>query len=119
MSKMKKKKIRKMTKMEKNRASFLPSPVPPLNKGTLNLPKITEHSAEQGMFGLSLNIVSEKQCPICDFLTQQHGWMYLKENFDDVHPRAGLTKVDEESAKCQLLCGFKINPIMFDGGFFL
>ena len=44
--------------------------------------------------------------------------MYLKENFDDVHPRAGLTKVDEESAKCQLLCGFKINPIMFDGGIF-
>ena len=55
-----------MSKMEKtnqknakNRASFLPPPVPPLNKGTLNLPKITEHSAEcsaeQGMFGLLLN----------------------------------------------------------------
>ena len=56
MSKMEK----KNQKNAKNRASFLPSPVPPLNKGTLNLPKITEHSAErsaeQGMFGLSLDI---------------------------------------------------------------
>ena len=57
MSKMEKKN-QKNAKNAKNRASFLPSPVPPLNKGTLNLPKITEHSAErsaeQGMFGLSL-----------------------------------------------------------------
>ena len=34
---------------------------PNLNKGTLNLPKITEHSAErsaeQGMFGLSLSLL--------------------------------------------------------------
>ena len=48
----------KNAKNAKNKASFLPSPVCPLNKGTLNLPKITEHSversAEQGMFGLSL-----------------------------------------------------------------
>ena len=43
-----------MSKMEKknqenakNRASFLPSPVPSLNKGTLNLQKITEHLAER------------------------------------------------------------------------
>ena len=43
-----------MSKMEKtnqknakNRASFLPPPVPPLNKGTLNLLKITEHLAER------------------------------------------------------------------------
>ena len=43
-----------MSKMEKknqenakNRASFLPPPVPPLNKGTLNLQKITEHLAER------------------------------------------------------------------------
>ena len=66
MSKMEK----KNQKNAKNRASFLPSPVPPLNKGTLNLPKITEHSAErsaersaeQGMFGLSLvlTMISEK-----------------------------------------------------------
>ena len=58
MSKMEKKKNQKNAKNAKNRASFLPSPVPSLNKGTLNLPKITEHSAErsteQGMFGLSL-----------------------------------------------------------------
>ena len=31
---------KKNQKNAKNRASFLPSPVPPLNKGTLNLPKI-------------------------------------------------------------------------------
>ena len=47
-----------MEKNAKNRGSFLPSPVPPLNKGTGEGPKITEHStersAEQGMFGLSL-----------------------------------------------------------------
>ena len=43
-----------MSKMEKtnqknakNRASFLSPPVPPLNKGTLNLQKITEHLAER------------------------------------------------------------------------
>ena len=51
-------KFRKKGKNAKNRGSFLPSPVPPLNKGTPNWPKITEHSAErsaeQGMFGLSL-----------------------------------------------------------------
>ena len=35
-----------MEKNAKNRGSFLPSPVPPLNKGTVNLAKITEHSAE-------------------------------------------------------------------------
>ena len=57
---------------------------------------------------------SEKRCPKCDFLTQRDGWIYGKPNFVDVHPRAGLTKVDEECAKCQLLCGFKINPIKFD-----
>ena len=55
MSKMEKKKNQKNAK---NRASFLPSPVPPLNKGTLNLPKITEHSAEhsaeRGTLGGSL-----------------------------------------------------------------
>ena len=60
MSKMEKKN-QKNAKNAKNRASFLPSPVPPLNKGTLNLPKITEHSAErsaeQGMFGLSLHYI--------------------------------------------------------------
>ena len=53
-----KKKIRKMPKNAKNKGSVLPSPVPPLNKGTGEGPKITEHStersAEQGMFGLSL-----------------------------------------------------------------
>ena len=53
------KKIRKMPKNAKNRGSFLPSPVPPLNKGTPNWPKITQHSAErsaeQGMFGLLLD----------------------------------------------------------------
>ena len=52
------KKIRKREKNAKNRGSFLPSPVPPLNKGTGEGPKITEHSTErsteQGMFGLSL-----------------------------------------------------------------
>ena len=52
------KKSEKWKKNAKNRGSFLPSPVPPLNKGTPNWPKITEHSAEcsaeQGMFGLSL-----------------------------------------------------------------
>ena len=40
--------------------SYLPL-YPQLNKGTLNLPKITEHSAErsaeQGMFGLSLSLL--------------------------------------------------------------
>ena len=54
------KRNQKNAKNAKNRASFLPSPVPPLNKGTMNLPKIAEHSAEhsaehfaeQGMFGL-------------------------------------------------------------------
>ena len=69
MSKMEKKN-QKNAKNAKNRASFLPSPVPPLNKGTLNLPKITEHSAErsteQGMFGLLLaDIIIQdiaKQC---------------------------------------------------------
>ena len=39
----------------KNRGSFSPSPVPPLNNGTPNSPKITEHSvecsAERGTFG--------------------------------------------------------------------
>ena len=49
---------KKNQKIAKNRGSFLPSPVPPLNKGTGEGPKITEHpterSAEQGMFGLSL-----------------------------------------------------------------
>ena len=45
MSKMEKKN-QKNAKNAKNRASFLLSPVPPLNKGTLNLPKITEHSTE-------------------------------------------------------------------------
>ena len=58
--KMKKKSEKWKKKNAKNRASFLPSPVPPLNKGTLNTPKITEHSAErsaeQGMFGLSLDV---------------------------------------------------------------
>ena len=53
-----KKKNQKNPKNPKNRGSFLPSPVPLLNKGTPNWPKITEHSAErfaeQGMFGLSL-----------------------------------------------------------------
>ena len=56
-----KKKNQKNAKNEKNaknRGSFLPSPVPPLNKGTGECPKITEHStersAEEGMFGLSL-----------------------------------------------------------------
>ena len=43
MSKMEK----KNQKNAKNRASFLPPPVPPLNKGTLNLQKITEHLAER------------------------------------------------------------------------
>ena len=47
-----------MLKNAKNRGSFLPSPVPPLNKGTGEGPKIMEHSAErsaeQGMFGLWL-----------------------------------------------------------------
>ena len=54
--KFRKKGLEKWKKNAKNRGSFLPSPVPPLNKGTLNWPKITEHSAEcsaeQGMFGL-------------------------------------------------------------------
>ena len=43
MSKMEK----KNQKNAKNRASFLPPHVPPLNKGTLNLQKITEHLAER------------------------------------------------------------------------
>ena len=54
---------------------------------------------------------SEKRCPKCDFLTQRDGWMYGKQNFDDVHPRAGLAKVDEDCAKCPVRCGFKIKPI--------
>ena len=53
-----KKKNHKNAKNAKNRGSFLPSPVPTLNKGTGEGPKITEYSAErsaeQGMFGLSL-----------------------------------------------------------------
>ena len=57
MSKMEKKN-QKNAKNAKNRASFLPSPVPPLNKGTGEGPKITEHSAEcsaeWGTFGGSL-----------------------------------------------------------------
>ena len=57
MSKMEK----KNQKNAKNRASFLPSPVPPLNKGTPNWPKITERSAEQGMFGLSLPKAHSKE----------------------------------------------------------
>ena len=56
MSKMEKKKNQKNAK---NRASFLPYPVPPLNKGTLNLPKITEHStehsSERGTYIVSLS----------------------------------------------------------------
>ena len=36
--------------------------------------------------------------------------MYGKQNFDDVHPRAGLAKVDEDCAKCPVRCGFKIKP---------
>ena len=57
---------KKNAKNAKNRGSFLPPPVPPLNKGTREGPKITEHStersAEQGMFGLSLvlTMISEK-----------------------------------------------------------
>ena len=38
---------KKNQKNAKNRASFLPPPVPPLNKGTLKLQKITEHLAER------------------------------------------------------------------------
>ena len=45
-------------KNAKNRGSFFTFLVPPLNNGTLNYPKIMEHStepsAEHGMFGLSL-----------------------------------------------------------------
>ena len=54
-------------------------------------------------------LFSEKRCPKCDFLTQRDGWMYGKPNFDDIHPRAGLVKINEESAKCHLykICGFK------------
>ena len=56
------KKIRKMSKNAKYRGSFLLFPVPPLNKGTPNWPKITEHSVERstvlGMFGLSLILKS-------------------------------------------------------------
>ena len=43
---------KKNQKNAKNRGFFLPSPGPPFNKGTPNWPKITERSAEQGMFGL-------------------------------------------------------------------
>ena len=54
-----------MKKNAKNRGSFLPSPVPPLNKGTGEGPKImehsTEHSAEQEMFGLWLFLGIKKQ----------------------------------------------------------
>ena len=58
MSKMEKKRIRKVPKIEL--PFYLPL-FPNLNKGTLNLPKITEHSAErsaeQGMVGLSLSLL--------------------------------------------------------------
>lgn len=43
----------KMSKIGKKRGS-VPSPVPPLNKGTTHWPKITERSAERGTFGRSL-----------------------------------------------------------------
>ena len=58
---------------------------------------------------LKMWLFSEKRCPKCDFLTQRDGWMYGKPNFDDIHPRAGLVKINEESAKCHLyrICGFK------------
>ena len=59
-------------------------------------------------------IFSEKRCPKCDFLTQRDGWMYGKPNFDDIHPRAGLAKINEECAKCQVRCGFKTHPIDFE-----
>ena len=53
-----KKKNQKNPKNPKNRGSFLPSPVPPFNKGTGEGPKLTEHlaerSAEWGTFGGSL-----------------------------------------------------------------
>ena len=56
---------------------------------------------------------SEKRCAKCDFLTQRDGWMYGKHNFDDVHPRAGLTKVDEH-VKCPVHCGFKMKQNSFE-----
>ena len=61
-----------------------------------------------------MNFFSEKRCPKCDFLTQRDGWMFGKHNINDIHPRAGLAKVDEEHAKCPVRCGFKIKPDEFD-----
>ena len=68
----------------------------------------------EGARSHSLPNFSEKRCPKCDFLTQRDGWMFGKHNFNDVHPRGGLTKVDEDCAKCPVRCGFKMNPNDFD-----
>ena len=54
------KKCPKNWKNAKNRGSVIPSPILLLNKGTLNLQKIIEHSAdrfaERGTFGGSLDV---------------------------------------------------------------
>ena len=88
------KKIREMSKNAKYRGSFLPFPVPPLNKGLVNRPKITEHSAEQGMFGLSLDSTFKQYrtmnlrvtfsfqngnlfCYICRFTNFLYTYVYL------------------------------------------
>ena len=56
----------------------------------------------------------EVRCPKCDFLTQRDGWMCGKQNFKDIHPRAGLARVNDEFSRCQLRCGFQIKPIFDD-----
>ena len=40
--------------------------------------------------------------------------MYGKQNFKDIHPRAGLAKVSDKCSKCPLDCGFQIKPIIDD-----
>ena len=37
-----------------------------------------------------------------------------KQNFKDIHPRAGLARVNDEFSRCQLRCGFQIKPIFDD-----
>ena len=37
-----------------------------------------------------------------------------KQNFKDIHPRAGLARVNDEFSRCQLRCGFQIKPIIDD-----
>ena len=37
-----------------------------------------------------------------------------KQNFTDIHPRAGLARVNDECSRCPLRCGFQIKPIFDD-----